>query len=320
MSCIVIIGLALTGATTVLAYDSPHEGTFSTTTDSCAGCHRAHTATAAKLLVDASQYNLCISCHDGTGADTNVVGGIYLGNTQGNQNTGLRGGGFVTALMDTDADGNMSLADATSTHTVGASSLISWGSGSSGNGEPVSLECGDCHNPHGNSQYRILRPKPMALIDWAVLDSENITAGISDNYTINYDGDNYRDLGDYDTIVQNNIGDWCGQCHTRYPAGAGSEGSTAGGGSGQDTYQAGTDPFFYRHRTEPLTGECLACHVAHGTSANMTGNAAAVNWPDDNGSQAWQTTAGESQYSRLLTIDNRGVCIQCHTGGDLSQN
>lgn len=160
----------------------------------------------------------------------------------------------------------------------------------------------------------------MALIDWAVLDSENITAGISDNYTINYDGDNYRDLGDYDTIVQNNIGDWCGQCHTRYPAGAGSEGSTAGGGSGQDTYQAGTDPFFYRHRTEPLTGECLACHVAHGTSANMTGNAAAVNWPDDNGSQAWQTTAGESQYSRLLTIDNRGVCIQCHTGGDLSQN
>ena len=122
---VAIIGLALAGATTALAYDSPHEGTFTATTDSCAGCHRAHTAKAAKLLVEASQYDLCVSCHDGTGADTKVTTGVYLGTTQGNQDTGLRGGGFEQALMDTDADGSMSVADATSTHTIGGSAMTS---------------------------------------------------------------------------------------------------------------------------------------------------------------------------------------------------
>ena len=41
------------------ANGGPH-GDYTTTTDACAGCHRAHTAPAAKLLAATSQYDLCI--------------------------------------------------------------------------------------------------------------------------------------------------------------------------------------------------------------------------------------------------------------------
>ena len=82
---------------------NPHSGTFPATTDACAACHRAHTAAGETLLKTSSQNALCLSCHDGAGADTNVDSGLYLGTTAGTQNAGLRGGGFQQALMNTAA-------------------------------------------------------------------------------------------------------------------------------------------------------------------------------------------------------------------------
>jgi predicted CXXCH cytochrome family protein len=303
-----IVSLVSVMATTVFATGGPHQGTFTATTDACAGCHRAHTGTAAKLLKSTTQYALCTSCHDGTSADTKVTTGVYLGTSQGVQNAGLRGGGFEQAYMDTSASGNVTSGNITSKHTVGASAATAWGSGTTGNGETVALECGNCHNPHGNSNYRILRPKPTSLSGWSSLTAVNITAGLSDNYTITYDANNYRDLSAYSANVTNKMAEWCGQCHTRYKASPGS-GST----------DSGSSPFNYRHHTDTLSGECLACHVAHGTSASMSGNAAGPTWPDGSANATWQTGT-EGQYSRLLTVDNRGVCLQCHSSSDLSQN
>ena len=312
------LSIFLAIATTASAHP-PHNVLFANTTDSCVACHRTHTAPQAKMLKDSSQYDLCIGCHDGTGANTNVATGVYLGSDQGTEGTGLRGGGFEQSYMDSDTDGTLTPANITSKHTIGGSSMTAWGSGSSGNGESVALECSNCHNPHGNNQYRILRPRPNSLSGWESLPAANITAGITDNYTIDYNGNNYRQLSNYTAAVLDNIGDWCGQCHTRYPAGAGSGSDSSAGGSGEDTYQAGTSPFIYRHQTETLTGECLACHVAHGTSANMTGHAAVTTWPDGTSSIPWQDET-EGQHSRLLTIDNRGVCMQCHSNGSLVSN
>ncbi len=52
---------------------SPH-GPYTTTSDQCAGCHRAHTAKSSALLVDtAPQSKLCFTCHDGTGSSLNVA-------------------------------------------------------------------------------------------------------------------------------------------------------------------------------------------------------------------------------------------------------
>ncbi len=50
------------------------------TADTCAGCHRAHTAQSDTLLMKSSVTELCLSCHGGgaTGATTNVVNGVQF--------------------------------------------------------------------------------------------------------------------------------------------------------------------------------------------------------------------------------------------------
>ncbi|MFQ5382147.1 MAG: cytochrome c3 family protein, partial [Dehalococcoidia bacterium] len=99
---VLIAGAAIlaTPVTPASADNGPHGG-YSTTTDACAACHRAHTATAPRLLTG-SAHLLCLTCHDGTGADTDVVDGLDVG-TPGQ---GLHAGGFTNATMDTDYDGS----------------------------------------------------------------------------------------------------------------------------------------------------------------------------------------------------------------------
>jgi predicted CXXCH cytochrome family protein len=157
-------------------------------TDRCAGCHRAHTAKGRDYLFvqgAASLQEFCYTCHAGTGADTNVSGGQYMGGTGG-----LRGGGFDNSVIDHDnvtsdvgynsgtprlqADFNIPIgpsAAVQSRHNVEGTGLTSWGSGALGTAPvatTVSLNCASCHNPHGNGQYRILRPDPAAHLSPAL--------------------------------------------------------------------------------------------------------------------------------------------------------
>lgn len=182
-----VIGLLLVAAlaTTALADNGPHGG-FTSSTDACAGCHRAHTAQGVNsLLKDTDEETLCFSCHDGTGAYTDVKNGLYaqtfdgathpttyVGSTAGQGDAGapLFGGGFANTEMlhswtgkgfydDTKA---RTMSATTSMHQVGSSSLTTWGSGdysaSVNTGStfnagtvaaPVNLECTSCHTPHG---------------------------------------------------------------------------------------------------------------------------------------------------------------------------
>ena len=157
-------------------------GAISTSAGRCASCHRAHTAKAEKLLKQA-QPQLCYSCHDGTLAQTNVI--------DGNDGlTGLRGGGFTNARINgglaTKTMGALDLgtgriattgqtigvlpggAPVTSKHNAGgtpADEGTAWGNGANDTasllGKKITLECGSCHDPHGNGNYRILRPIPI---------------------------------------------------------------------------------------------------------------------------------------------------------------
>ena len=143
-----------------LADNGPHGG-YTPTTDACAGCHRAHTAGAHRLLIDTVS-DLCLTCHGSTGfgADTNVEDGIYLEGdgvfespAEGIVNRGLKGGGFVNAMMDTDWDGAAASAPTTSSHLADGSTGTAWGNGAIGSGTGVagfSLSCISCHDPHGN--------------------------------------------------------------------------------------------------------------------------------------------------------------------------
>jgi predicted CXXCH cytochrome family protein len=319
-----LIGLMVLLTGTAVADNGPHLGEYGTTTDACAGCHRAHRGKAEKLLAETSQQALCFSCHGSTatGADTNVEDGVYenraSGGDYGTVGAGLRGGGFAYAKMDPDMNGSVISATVTSKHNVGEVGTI-WGNGNAGSGAGktgVTLECGSCHNPHGfadQDRYRILRPIPE---DSDATTQVNVDDEGTKVYTVQYWVDSgghepggqtflqyYRDLRANHWMADGRdlqLAEWCAQCHTRYLADDFSE-------------LQGEDIFKYRHATHVQIGAgnanilvCQACHVAHGTSATMAGTySGSVEWPDDN-------AGGGNSDSRLLHVNNRGVCVQCH--------
>jgi predicted CXXCH cytochrome family protein len=190
----VVLGALLAAALafTALADNGPH-GNFAADTDACASCHRAHTAKGATyLLVTGDVYLLCTSCHDGSGAYTNVVDGVYQNatlslpapyGTQGDKGQGLFGGGFenaamatVRSLVNAYVPGTYPTpAPVTSHHDVetGTAGTV-WGSGdiNTAAGSLV-VECTSCHDPHGKAgrtggvytgtpttSYRLLRFSP----------------------------------------------------------------------------------------------------------------------------------------------------------------
>ena len=181
----VVLGLIVVAAlaTTALADNGPHGG-FTANTDACASCHRAHTAKSADgfLLVQGDIYLLCTSCHNGAGAYTNVVDGIYMAavtdptkdpgaayGAQGDAGVGLFGGGFEQAAMNTtrlslangyDATGyptNPLPKPITSHHSVDAGVVGTvWGAGpisavAGTQPSTMALECTSCHDPHGKA-------------------------------------------------------------------------------------------------------------------------------------------------------------------------
>ncbi|OGO57976.1 MAG: hypothetical protein A2Z32_01645 [Chloroflexi bacterium RBG_16_69_14] len=183
-----------------LADGGPHvsatnNGSSVLTADSCAGCHRAHTAQGQFLINAASEEALCLTCHgaQSAGATTDVLTGVqYTSGAQhnvaggaGTQLGALRNGGFDQARIGTpmrvlyprNAAGDVSARpkvavgaaeDVNSAHVALSAYVsftnpgIAWGNGTNGSGAgpSVTLTCASCHNPHGNGQYRILNPMP----------------------------------------------------------------------------------------------------------------------------------------------------------------
>ena len=174
-------------AVPALADGGPHvatvnSGTSTLTADSCAGCHRAHTAQGSYLLVADGEEALCLSCHDGTGASTNVELGVQYVPTglvgAGTDLGALRNGGFLEARIGDPiriaypglrgkvmAAASSEAVTSSHLHVPGSPITtmgIAWGNGANGSGAgpDVELGCTSCHNPHGNGQYRILNPLP----------------------------------------------------------------------------------------------------------------------------------------------------------------
>ncbi len=294
-SC-VVFGLTLTDVTLTSANGGPH-GSYTATTDSCASCHRSHTAGASQLLVSATP-GFCLTCHGATGlgADTNVEDGLYLERDsvtesplEGVASRGLRGGGFVNAQMDTDQDGVFGSAPVTSSHD--SSSTTIWGNGAIGSGAGttgMNISCTNCHDPHGNSNYRILRPIPLGsgAPGGVFVPEVSPTIYSVTSATNDYKGESYSNFLE--------LSQWCSQCHTRYHASSGS-GHT----------DSGDSIFAYRHPTDVVG--CMTCHVAHGSTSHMTGYAGNnISFPDGS------TAATNDERSSLLRQDERLICYGCH--------
>jgi predicted CXXCH cytochrome family protein len=301
------------GAVPAMANNGPHRATGDPITDSCAGCHRVHTAKAPRLLKEA-QSSLCFTCHGagGTGASNDVVDGVGYSTSDRSGTPGaLRGGGFSYALIGAgtpDIAGKSvpvgASEEVTSTHSVNSSDQTAWGFGTLGDaslGKTIALSCGNCHDPHGNGNYRILRTTPRGLyakgettLPGAEVAIPDVDAGKAYEYTTT----NYWKTDDANALgFATNIAAWCSTCHSRYPVDHG--GSTYSG-----------DPVYsYRHtsnQAEQGTGKrtCIQCHVAHGSNSSTTTKTDSVPFPG--GTPA---VAGDS---RLLRVDNRGVCQMCH--------
>jgi predicted CXXCH cytochrome family protein len=330
----------------------------------CASCHRAHTAKAEFLLKD-SQPALCYTCHGGTGASTNVKDGVNA-----YTNAALRGGGFQNAKID-GAGASKTMASATgvtpvvlksvsvpalatgaavtSKHQIdGTTTGTIWGNGAvSATINPgkagVTLECGSCHDPHGNGNYRILKPVPndagtltqtvitpastssTGVVTPAELSAPAAGVNIPDATAKVYTTTNYWDVTD--RSVPNvagvalattetdgyitNVSQWCATCHTRYLAGSGSYLTPL-----TDATTGAVDAVFtYRHRSNRNNSagvsrpNCIQCHVSHGSNVSMSGDAAAASLPG--GATLAPTDAGYGD-SRLLRVNNRGTCVMCH--------
>lgn len=221
------------------ANNGPHGG-YDLSTDKCAACHRAHTAVGDDLLIADDVYGLCVTCHAGS-VQTDVVNGLRTGDS-----ARLNGGGFLAVSGEAT----------TSTHTVAGLPLgegvstgegIAWGGASSGEGVEGVLECTSCHNPHGSTNYRILKdssngypydnpaahrwvPSNPQLLDWVsqqvlatVDDGYNYAAGARAYYTT---GMNY-DPGTRVTTIDpiKGMSAFCATCHKQYLTKSGSAGN-----------------------------------------------------------------------------------------------
>jgi len=184
------VGGVLVASAPAFADNGPHvtyQGTsaLGSGPDGCAGCHRLHTAAGPDYLFRSAttETAMCENCHGiaGTGASTDVIDGWSYSGTATSAVAPLRAGGFDAASIVGDGATRNSAFDTTNdrlitkaANAIGASNASSkvttskhaiestgtmWGYGTSGAGVTgVSLECTSCHNPHGNGNYRILRP------------------------------------------------------------------------------------------------------------------------------------------------------------------
>ncbi len=200
-----VLGLLLVAAlATVASADNGPHGGFTASTDACAGCHRLHSAKfgSNSLLKQADVEALCLSCHGGSGAGTNVKDGVYTTGAEGTAGASLMGGGFDNALMATawsgkaTFDGTYSASSkaTTSHHTLGQDTATIWGSGANGtvSGTMV-LECTSCHDPHGNAGISITagvstRVASYRLLRWQPQGSSGFTAPTAPTATVNWSG------------------------------------------------------------------------------------------------------------------------------------
>jgi predicted CXXCH cytochrome family protein len=335
LTTLIALTLLLAIAGVALANGGPHGG-YTPTTDACAGCHRAHTAVAPRLLSQSATYDLCVSCHGsaGAGANTNVEDGFYLssrddaaadanvGAANTPDNGTLNGGGF--SYISTIAT--------TSSHDPSGTTDAAWGNGVSRGVTAAlaagNLTCSSCHDPHGNSNYRMIK---------TTLNGVNPTpAQVDEGAAKDYDSEQWG--ADMSTI--------CAACHSAYHitrAGSGSDNLDDFAGNldyGGDITSfghrvdvpwygdGGTDPAIGMGAVNPETvglggyflplaetnlpaaGDgtvvCMTCHIPHGTIAAMTGFADPAFDPTG---PMGPVAAGDSS---LLRLDNRGVCEVCH--------
>ncbi len=366
-----VMALSLVFAGAAFANFGPHGG-YATDTDSCAGCHRAHTSFSTvefepkvpgpggnvnALLVGSASTMLefCYACHGDSapGASTNVQAGIFDGaastaaavaggalvattptspyQTASTFNMPLNGGGFDQAAYNYSWEENAGAVykAVTSSHSMERTGVL-WGAGN-GSNQSTYLICTSCHDPHGSSNYRLLKD----TVNNTPVGGYNSTGSLGETapdafvystevgYPLTSEGgwkkgpDGAAQMAIYKPdytggtpvaagTLDKSLSSWCAGCHTGYNHNS-DDPATKNYGSYETTVGAQVR---HRHPVDiPLTAGdaiiqtpamefvldkripleanvgaadyrsnnvgCLTCHLAHGSSQDMTGWAAA---------------------------------------------
>jgi len=356
-------------AGTANADNGPHIKGWGATPDGCAACHRVHRGVNDMLLLQEVEFlceschgNSALGSVLNVMAGTNEADGGALragGFETARINTAdsslpistvgtAESGAQCRNGIDDDADGVIddgcpvtigALAAAgaeptQSRHSTDGTAQTIWGNGAISAvsnpglaGNPLS--CGECHDPHGNGNYRILRSVPSG--------SGGAGYTVPDTYPKVYTTSNYFNMyfGANPTnpmteppgavpgvSILRDTSAWCAQCHTRYLAESGtanplnpnpkpnSQGSRVDSGDAIFEFRhtstgygfssfGGSPGYKYNNRA------CITCHAVHGSNATVGTYSGSVPLPDGFAG----TGAADS---RLLKMDNRGICQKCH--------
>ncbi len=294
-------------------------GGFAQDTDACAGCHRAHTGVQLKLLSSGtSVYSFCTACHNTTGANTNVLSGVFDGTsnytyeghnseTDGQAAKGLNAGGFTNALPYDGLRSRGGATDVTSSaHSVDGSNQTAWGGGLTGAASPlggttVAMECTSCHDPHGNKnsggteRYRILR-NTVNSVDISATDirSHEAEFGVKDYTRMDY---------------KEGTSTFCATCHTQYVDKLGTLASDTTAYDSADTQGAVVR---HRHGVDKA--------LSLGTTGNGLTISANLNEPTEDHTQLpvesstanlWDIADPATSVATIEETDEV-VCMSCH--------
>lgn len=311
--------------------DSIH-GPFTTTTDSCAACHRTHSDRALSMAPQINPVStLCFSCHDGTGASPNVYNEYYSG-TNPSGSTLYTNDSSTRSIFTHDAlsvanheypgvepDGTAVISQEFD-HTLNRHS-----------------ECTDCHNPHSaattdSTQTSAGWTAPGRIAAATGVSVDNGSAGTQPTYTLR------GAAGDPITLEYQ----LCFKCHSGYttlPSNTGfpssewyldkgvelnpANGSThpieAAGSNDtakMDDSLAGASPYKLWTFTSSSTIRCTNCHAGGTvTAAAGAGQDSPPHASPNRGILLAQYrdrvlhTRAEANYSDA----DFALCYQCHT-------
>jgi predicted CXXCH cytochrome family protein len=122
-------------------------GDYQHNTNSCASCHQTHTAkTGSRLLFADTQYQTCVSCHDGTLGFYNV---LETGEKASLDGAGTFGGSHANNMSIHMANNSMQIKAAPGGNPNGTNETggVQWG---------AQFSCASCHAPHGSYSDRLL--------------------------------------------------------------------------------------------------------------------------------------------------------------------
>lgn len=192
---------------------NPHAN-FKTNTTLCGYCHLAHAATGNNLIRQSKILGLCLLCHDGTGSSYDVKAGIYF---NGDNAVPLLSGGYDIAM------------GSTSTHFSDLTSFVYGGSL-----EPMTVDCNNCHEPHGTTNYRNLRTVvngvPVTVTGEVYGPAYSVkTASGREVATYVYGIDQFCGVCHMDYLVYNGPNTSDGKINWRHRVGIGMTGGSSGG-------------------------------------------------------------------------------------------